>query len=128
MSCPVPHSSADAPAPPNGLPKGMCPVAHTSDGAVPVGHPEVPSRPSLESNNSSSSDAASSSSGITTPDEDDEFGDLDYSGATADLLREGTKRAHTKAENSDGAIALTQGQLELQEYVRWLAILWRVYE
>lgn len=130
MSCPVAHSSADAPPPvlPNGVPKGMCPVAHTSDGAVPEGHPVIASRPSLESTNSSSSDAASSSSGITTPDEDDEFGDLDYSAPTAELLREGTKRAHAKAENSDGAVALTQGQLELQEYVRWLAILWRVYE
>lgn len=111
-----------------------CPVAHDSS-EIPAGHPPIipaPARPFLESNGSSSSardsDAASSSSDITTPDEDDEFGDLDYTSATADLLREGTKRAHTKAENSDGAVALTQGQLELQEYVRWLAILWRVYE
>lgn len=54
--------------------------------------------------------------------------DIDLTRPASDLLREGTARAHVNAENSAGAVALTQGQLELQEYVRWLAVLWRVYE
>lgn len=54
--------------------------------------------------------------------------DIDLTRQASELLREGTAAAHVNAENSAGAVALTQGQLELQEYVRWLAILWRVYE
>lgn len=44
------------------------------------------------------------------------------------LLRIGTRRAHVQAENSDGAAGLIKGELEMKEYVRWLVILWRVYE
>lgn len=54
--------------------------------------------------------------------------DLDFSRPVSELLRKGTQRAHVAAEHSDGAVALTTGQLELQEYVRWLAVIWRVYE
>lgn len=54
--------------------------------------------------------------------------DLDFSRPVSELLRKGTQRAHTSAENSGGAVALTNGQLELKEYVRWLGLLWRVYE
>ncbi|GMK56491.1 hypothetical protein CspeluHIS016_0303310 [Cutaneotrichosporon spelunceum] len=54
--------------------------------------------------------------------------DLDLSRTVSELLRKGTQRAHTNAENSDGATALTAGKLEIHEYVRWLAILWRVYD
>lgn len=52
--------------------------------------------------------------------------DLDLPIST--LLRIGTRRAHVEAENSDGAAGLIKGELELREYVRWLVILWRVYE
>ncbi len=54
--------------------------------------------------------------------------DLDFDRPVSELLRKGTQRAHTNAENSDGATALTAGKLEKREYVRWLGILWRVYE
>ncbi|BEI81080.1 hypothetical protein CcaverHIS002_0202400 [Cutaneotrichosporon cavernicola] len=54
--------------------------------------------------------------------------DLDMSRPVSELLRKGTQRAHTNAENSDGATALTAGKLEMREYVRWLGILWRVYD
>lgn len=54
--------------------------------------------------------------------------DLDFSRPVSELLRKGTQRAHVAAEHSDGAVALTNGQLELQEYIRWLAVVWRVYE
>lgn len=56
-----------------------------------------------------------------------EYGlDLDLPVST--LLREGTKRAHVQAENSAGAEALVKGELPLEEYIKWLAVLWRVYE
>lgn len=54
--------------------------------------------------------------------------DLDFARPVSELLRKGTQRAHTNAENSDGATALTAGKLEMREYVRWLGLLWRVYE
>lgn len=54
--------------------------------------------------------------------------DLDLDLPISTLLREGTKRAHVQAENSAGAEALVKGELPLEEYIKWLAILWRVYE
>ena len=54
--------------------------------------------------------------------------DLDLDLPISTLLREGTKRAHVQAENSAGAEALVKGELPLKEYIKWLAILWRVYE
>lgn len=54
--------------------------------------------------------------------------DLDLDLPMSTLLREGTKRAHVQAENSAGAEALVKGELPLQEYIKWLAVLWRVYE
>ncbi|CAK9783122.1 heme oxygenase-like protein [Cutaneotrichosporon oleaginosum] len=54
--------------------------------------------------------------------------DLDFERPVSELLRKGTQRAHTNAENSDGATALTAGKLEMREYVRWLGLLWRVYD
>ena len=54
--------------------------------------------------------------------------DLDLELPISTLLREGTKRAHLQAENSAGAEALVRGQLPLEEYIKWLAVLWRVYE
>jgi hypothetical protein len=53
---------------------------------------------------------------------------LDFDLPISTLLREGTKRAHVQAENSAGAEALVKGELELEEYIKWLAVLWRVYE
>ncbi|KAL7421083.1 hypothetical protein Q5752_003967 [Cryptotrichosporon argae] len=53
---------------------------------------------------------------------------LDLARPVSELLREGTKRAHMDAEHSAGAAALTAGELELREYVKWLAVLWRVYD
>lgn len=54
--------------------------------------------------------------------------DLDLELPISTLLREGTKRAHVQAENSAGAEALVKGELPLEEYIKWLAVLWRVYE
>jgi heme oxygenase len=54
--------------------------------------------------------------------------ELDFANPVSVLLREGTKRAHVQAEHSAGAAALLGGRLELEDYVRWMAVLWRVYE
>jgi len=53
---------------------------------------------------------------------------LDLSLPLSTLLKSGTKIAHADAEHSPGAIALATGTLELQEYVRYLTILWVVYQ
>ncbi|WRT69241.1 uncharacterized protein IL334_006225 [Kwoniella shivajii] len=54
--------------------------------------------------------------------------ELDLSQPVSTLLRLGTQRAHVKAEHSAGAAALVQGGLGLDEYIRWLAVLWRIYD
>jgi hypothetical protein len=54
--------------------------------------------------------------------------EVDLSENVSALLKVGTSRAHVEAENSLGAAALVKGELDLQEYIRWLAVLWRVYE
>ncbi|KAG6885056.1 hypothetical protein C0993_006284 [Termitomyces sp. T159_Od127] len=52
----------------------------------------------------------------------------DLSLPLATLLREGTRKAHETVENSPGAIALLSGQLPKEEYVRYLMMLWHVYD
>lgn len=59
----------------------------------------------------------------TTP-----MSDLDYSLPLADLLRLGTTKAHQDAENSQGGIALANGKLAREEYVRFLMMMFYVYE
>jgi heme oxygenase len=54
--------------------------------------------------------------------------DLDYSLPLADLLRLGTTKAHQDAENSQGGIALANGKLAREEYVRFLMMMFYVYE
>jgi heme oxygenase len=44
------------------------------------------------------------------------------------LLREHTAEVHTNLENSDGAKHLTSGKLDETEYVRYLMMLYQVYE
>lgn len=46
----------------------------------------------------------------------------------SDLLRAGTATAHEQAENSEGAKWLARGELDKDEYVRLLIMLWCVYE
>ncbi|KAG6829510.1 hypothetical protein H0H92_004312 [Tricholoma furcatifolium] len=52
----------------------------------------------------------------------------DYSLPLATLLREGTRKAHETVENSPGALALLSGRLPKQEYIRYLMMLWHVYD
>ncbi|KAF8574312.1 heme oxygenase-like protein [Ramaria rubella] len=53
--------------------------------------------------------------------------DPDWTLDVATLLREGTAAAHTEAENSSGAGWLTRGELDKEEYIRFLIILWHIY-
>jgi Heme oxygenase len=46
----------------------------------------------------------------------------------AALLRESTQNIHGTAESSPGAIALLSGRLRKEEYVRYLMMLWYIYE
>ncbi|KAG8813244.1 hypothetical protein FRC18_002601 [Serendipita sp. 400] len=43
------------------------------------------------------------------------------------LLRKGTQQAHEAAEHSQGAGWLTRGELDREEYIRFLFMLWNVY-
>ena len=54
--------------------------------------------------------------------------DLDLSLPIATLLRSGTAAAHQTAETSAGAGWLTRGELDKEEYIRFLIMLWHVYE
>jgi heme oxygenase len=44
------------------------------------------------------------------------------------LLRDGTGEAHKAAEASSGAGWLVRGELDKDEYVRYLMMLWHIYE
>ncbi|VDB88519.1 unnamed protein product [Peniophora sp. CBMAI 1063] len=52
---------------------------------------------------------------------------FDLSLPIADLLRQGTAQAHHSAETSSGAGWLTRGELDREEYVRFLIMLYHVY-
>ncbi|WVO15492.1 hypothetical protein L204_103150 [Cryptococcus depauperatus] len=54
--------------------------------------------------------------------------ELDLREPVSKLLRLGTQHAHVKAENTAGAASLVQGNLELKEYIKWLSVLWRIYD
>jgi len=44
------------------------------------------------------------------------------------LLRDGTAQAHEIAEKSEGAKLLVSGELDKMEYIRYLMMLWHVYD
>jgi heme oxygenase (biliverdin-producing, ferredoxin) len=53
---------------------------------------------------------------------------VDYSQSLAALLRESTMQAHDELALSDGAKRLTSGQLSRETYIRYLMMLWHIYE
>lgn len=53
--------------------------------------------------------------------------DYDLSQPLATLLRQGTAAAHEGAEHSKGAGWLLRGELDQEEYARFLMMLWHVY-
>lgn len=55
-------------------------------------------------------------------------GEYDFSQPITTILREGTADAHSAAKHSQGAGWLTRGELDRDEYVRFLMMLWHIYE
>ncbi|KAF5382665.1 hypothetical protein D9615_002720 [Tricholomella constricta] len=53
---------------------------------------------------------------------------LDLSLPLATLLRESTHEVHIVVERSPGAMAILRGQLRREEYVRYLIMLWHIYD
>ena len=54
--------------------------------------------------------------------------EIDYSLPISTLLKQETAAAHEEAEHSQGAGWLTRGELEKDEYIRFLMMLYHVYE
>ncbi|KAL5524798.1 hypothetical protein ACEPAF_9944 [Sanghuangporus sanghuang] len=55
-------------------------------------------------------------------------GNIDYTQPLATLLKVATTAAHEQAEHSQGAGWLTRGELDKEEYVRFLMMLYHVYD
>ncbi|KAH9891550.1 hypothetical protein C8Q73DRAFT_649648, partial [Cubamyces lactineus] len=53
---------------------------------------------------------------------------IDLSQPVANILRQGTAEAHERAEHSQGAKWLARGELDKEEYVRFLMMLWHIYD
>lgn len=132
MSCPVPHHK-DTPTPPGHPSVAAAQASDEKNGDVTPGfEPNAPA--SVIPSDQLTLEGLLYESGAgdgNKPASVDEWPlpeELDFTRPVSELLRKGTQRAHVAAEHSEGAVALTNGQLELQEYIRWLALLWRVYE
>jgi len=54
--------------------------------------------------------------------------EYDLSLPISSLLRVGTSKAHEDAENSQGGVRLVKGELDKEEYVYFLMMLWHIYE
>ncbi|KAI0041318.1 heme oxygenase-like protein [Auriscalpium vulgare] len=54
--------------------------------------------------------------------------ELDFTLPISTVLRDGTAQAHGSAETSQGAGWLTRGELDKEEYTRFLTMLWTVYD
>ncbi|KAJ7078649.1 hypothetical protein C8R44DRAFT_836674 [Mycena epipterygia] len=52
---------------------------------------------------------------------------IDLSLPLSDLVREGTKQAHEEVEVSPAASAMLRGELDKEEYARFLMMLWHIY-
>ncbi|KAK7048632.1 hypothetical protein R3P38DRAFT_2870549 [Favolaschia claudopus] len=53
---------------------------------------------------------------------------VDLSSALVDVLREGTKKVHEEVEVSPAAAAMLRGELDKEEYIRFLMMLWHIYD
>lgn len=53
---------------------------------------------------------------------------IDLSLPLSDVLREGTKKAHEEVEVSPAAAAMLRGELDKEEYIRFLMMLWHIYK
>ena len=55
------------------------------------------------------------------------FDDLDLNQPIATLLRTGTSEVHERVEQTEGAGWLVRAELDREEYVRFLMMLWHIY-
>lgn len=53
---------------------------------------------------------------------------IDLSLPLSDVVREGTKKAHEEVEVSPAASAMLRGELDKEEYARFLMMLWHIYK
>ncbi|KAJ7643893.1 hypothetical protein FB45DRAFT_896370 [Roridomyces roridus] len=53
---------------------------------------------------------------------------IDLSLPLSDVLKEGTKQAHEEVEVSPAATAMLRGDLPREEYIRFLMMLWHIYD
>ena len=53
---------------------------------------------------------------------------IDLTQPVSIVLKQGTNKAHDSAQQSEGASWLTKGLLDRDEYIRYLMILFLVYE
>lgn len=53
---------------------------------------------------------------------------VDLTQPVSSVLKQGTSKAHEDAQHSEGASWLTKGQLDRDEYIRFLMMLFHVYE
>lgn len=54
--------------------------------------------------------------------------EYDFSLPIASLLRIETAKIHDNAQNSEGGVRLVKGELDKEEYVYYLMMLWHIYE
>jgi len=57
-----------------------------------------------------------------------EFADTDFNLPIATLLRTGTAEVHQRIEHTQGAGWLVRAELDQEEYVRFLMMLWHIYD
>lgn len=48
--------------------------------------------------------------------------------SASSLLKAGTTKVHEEIRNSEGALYLTNGELDRGEYIRYLMMLWHIYK
>ena len=54
--------------------------------------------------------------------------EIDMTRPASSILKAGTAKIHEEIEKSEGVSYLTKGELDLEEYIRYLMMLWHIYE
>lgn len=53
--------------------------------------------------------------------------ELDMTQPAGSILKTGTRELHDEIGKSNGASHLTKGELDIEEYIRYLMMFWHVY-
>lgn len=54
--------------------------------------------------------------------------DVDMTQPTSSIMKTGTRKLHDEIGKSKGASTLTKGELDREEYTRYLMMLWHIYK